>query len=56
MKHIEDHLLPKVNELLMNDDKIAGKKYNRILSCKPEDNRCYHGSTVYVWDKIVKPE
>ena len=55
MKHIEDHLTLDINELLVNDDKITDKKYNRILSCKPEDNHCYHGNTVYVCDKIEKP-
>ena len=56
IEHIEDHLTLELNDLLMNEDKIVDKKRNRVLNCKPSDNHCYYGNTVYVWDKIDKPK
>ena len=56
IEHVEDHLTLESNDLLMNQDKVLDKKRNRVLNCKPEDNHCYYGNTVYVWDKHQKPE
>ena len=39
----------------MNNDKIINSKRNRKLNCTPNDNHCYYGNTVYVWNKIEKP-
>ena len=55
VEHVEDHLTLELNQLLMNDGKIVDKKRNRILNCKPEDNHCYYGNTIYIWDKVGKP-
>ena len=56
IEHVEDHLTLESNDLLMNEHKILDKKRNRVLNCSPEDNHCYYGSTVYVWDKLQKPK
>ena len=51
IEHIEDHLTLEVNELVMNEDNIIDKKRNRKLNCKPQDNQCNYGNTIYVWKK-----